>query len=56
MLPDRLHAERLIGLEGLRLYRFGRGGHNIARMLRETGALDKVLQRALIAPGQLAAN
>jgi hypothetical protein len=55
VLPDRLHAERLIGLEGLRLYRFGRGGHNIARMLRETGALDKVLQRALTARGQLAA-
>jgi hypothetical protein len=50
--PDRLHAERLVGLEGLRLYRFGRGNHNVARMMRETGALDKVLQRALVAPGQ----
>ena len=53
--PDRLHAERLIGVEGMRLYRFGRGNHNIARMMRETGALDKVLQRALGASGQLTA-
>jgi hypothetical protein len=49
--PDRLHAERLVGVEGVRLYRFGRGNHNIARMMRETGALDKVLQRALGASG-----
>jgi pimeloyl-ACP methyl ester carboxylesterase len=45
---DRAHAERLRGVEGVRLYRFGQGGHMIARMLRETGALDKILQRALL--------
>lgn len=56
--PDRLHAERLIGLQGLRLYRFGRGNHNVARMMRQTGALDKVLQRALLGQdqGQVAAS
>jgi len=48
--PDRLHAERLRGLEGLRLYRFGKGDHNIARMMRATGALDRVLQQALVVP------
>lgn len=44
---DRLHAERLAGLEGVRLYRFGHGSHGIARALRETGALQRVLRRAL---------
>lgn len=44
---DRWHAERLRGLEGVRLYRFGRGGHSTARMLRQSGALDRVLRRAL---------
>jgi hypothetical protein len=44
---DRLHAERLAGLPGVRLYRFGHGAHNIARALRETGALARVLQGAL---------
>jgi hypothetical protein len=46
--PDRLHAERLVGVEGVRLYRFGRGNHNIAGTMRRSGALDKVLQRALV--------
>jgi hypothetical protein len=53
---DRLHAERLLGLAGVRLYRFGRGNHNIARALRQSGALETVLQRALIAPQRLAAG
>ena len=44
---DRLHAERLAGLPGVRLYRFGRGSHNIARSLRDTGALERVLRGAL---------
>ena len=47
---DRLHAERLAGLQGVQLYRFGRGSHNIARALRDTGALKRVLRRALDAP------
>jgi hypothetical protein len=49
---DRLHAERLADLEGVRLYRFGHGGHNIARALRQTGALERVLRRALDVPRQ----
>ncbi len=47
---DRLHAERLADLQGVQLYRFGHGSHSIARALRETGALQRVLQRALDAP------
>ena len=47
---DRRQAERLRGLEGTRLYRFGAGGHSIARLLRENGALDKILRRALLEP------
>jgi hypothetical protein len=44
---DRLHAERLTGVEGVRLYRFGCGSHNMARSLRERGALARVLEGAL---------
>jgi hypothetical protein len=47
---DRLHAERLQGLEGLRLYRFGRGGHRLVRDLRDCGALDRILRDALRLP------
>ena len=47
---DRLHAERVAGLQGVRLYRFGHGSHSIARALRDTGALQRVLRRALNAP------
>jgi pimeloyl-ACP methyl ester carboxylesterase len=44
---DRLHAERLADLRGVRLYRFGHSNHNVARSLRETGALEHVLADAL---------
>jgi len=47
---DRLHAERISGLEGVRFYRFGRGGHNLVRDLRDCGALERVLRQALHAP------
>jgi pimeloyl-ACP methyl ester carboxylesterase len=47
---DRLHAERLRGLEGVRLYRFGAGGHRLVRMLRDSGALERILTRALHTP------
>jgi hypothetical protein len=47
---DRLHAERLIGLEGLRLYRFGRGGHHLVRKLRDAGQLERIVRSALQAP------
>lgn len=48
---DRLHAERLIGLEGLRLYRFGRGGHHLVRKLRDAGHLERIVRAALQTPG-----
>jgi len=52
---DRLHAERLRGLEGVHLYRFGRGGHGLARALRDCGALERILRNALgLSPGESA--
>jgi pimeloyl-ACP methyl ester carboxylesterase len=50
LLVDRLHAERLVGLEGLRLYRFGEGRHHLVRALRESGALERILRTALQVP------
>jgi pimeloyl-ACP methyl ester carboxylesterase len=47
---DRAHAERLRGLDGFRLYRFGRGGHTLPRALRDCGALDRILRTALGVP------
>jgi hypothetical protein len=47
---DREHVERLLGIENLRLYRFGRGRHHLVRALRDSGALERILQRALQAP------
>jgi pimeloyl-ACP methyl ester carboxylesterase len=47
---DRLHAERLAGLAGLRLYRFGRGGHHLVRKLRDAGHLERIIRGALEAP------
>ncbi len=47
---DRLHAERLAGIDGVRLYRFGRGGHTLSRHLRDVGALDRLLREALDVP------
>jgi pimeloyl-ACP methyl ester carboxylesterase len=47
---DRRHAERLVGLEGLRLYRFGSGSHHLVRALRDAGALERILQAALDVP------
>jgi hypothetical protein len=47
---DRLHAERLLGLDGLRLYRFGSGRHHLVRALREVGALERILRTALDVP------
>jgi pimeloyl-ACP methyl ester carboxylesterase len=44
---DRLHAERLLGLDGVRLYRFGRGSHHLVRTLRDAGALERILRRAI---------
>ncbi len=47
---DRLHAERLAGLDGVRLYRFARGGHMVSLALRRSGALDRLLRRAVGEP------
>lgn len=44
---DRLHAERLRGLDGVHLYRFGHGGHSLVRELRDRGVLGRVLRNAL---------
>jgi pimeloyl-ACP methyl ester carboxylesterase len=44
---DRLHCERLLGVEGLRLYRFGNGGHHLVRTLRDRGVLAQILQQAV---------
>lgn len=47
---DREHADRLSGLEGLRMYRFGRGDHQLVRDLRDSGALARILSSALELP------
>jgi acetyl esterase/lipase len=44
---DRLHAERLVGVAGLQLYRFGRGSHHLVRSLRDSGALARLLREAV---------
>jgi len=44
---DLSHVERLAGLAELTVYRFGRGGHGLVRALREAGALERLLRRAL---------
>jgi hypothetical protein len=53
---DRLHAERLRDVEGARLYRFGRGGHDLVRALRDCGALERMLRSALGAPERATAR
>lgn len=47
---DRQHGERLAGIDGVRLYRFGRGGHSLTRNLRDCGALERLLRQALEVP------
>jgi pimeloyl-ACP methyl ester carboxylesterase len=47
---DRLHGERLAGIDGVRLYRFGRGGHSLTRNLRDRGALERLLRQVLEVP------
>jgi hypothetical protein len=48
--PDRLHAERLADLPGVRLHRHDGAGHNIPKVLREAGELESVLLAALDTP------
>jgi hypothetical protein len=47
---DRGHAELLAGIDGVRMYKFGRGGHSLTRALRDCGALERLLRGALHAP------
>lgn len=44
---DSAHAERLAAIPNVRLYRFGRGGHDLVRSLRDCGALERLLRDAL---------
>ena len=44
---DRAHGERLDGLDGVRLFRFGRGEHELVRQLREVGALSRIIEHAI---------
>lgn len=47
---DRLHAERLDGLDGVHLFPVEAARHNVAREMRDSGALERALRRALEAP------
>jgi len=47
---DRRHAERLAGLEGVRLHRVEGAEHFVARAMRERGTLANVLAEALAPP------
>ncbi|HEX3432921.1 MAG TPA: hypothetical protein VHT25_02545 [Solirubrobacteraceae bacterium] len=50
---DRLHAEHLRDVEGVRLYRFGKGGHYLVNRMRASGALERVVRNAVGAPRPL---
>ncbi len=56
---DRLHAERLADVPGMRLHPRAGGKHGLAREMRLSGDLDRVLQRALLGvapPGSTASG
>lgn len=44
---DRAHAERLSGVDGVRLHPRAGGAHGIAREMRESGELEAILRQAL---------
>jgi len=46
-LPDRLHVERLVGVDGVQLRPVAGGEHEVARQMRKTGELEQVLRSAL---------
>jgi pimeloyl-ACP methyl ester carboxylesterase len=48
---DRVHAEHLEDLDGVRLYRFGHGRHRLVGALRDVGALDRIVRRAVAPEG-----
>lgn len=45
---DRFHADRLAGIEGVRLHRLKGGAHSVVLDMRERGELERVLRRALV--------
>jgi hypothetical protein len=47
--PDRLHSERMAALPGVTMHRLDGGAHGIARGMRESGQLERVLRGALVA-------
>jgi hypothetical protein len=51
LVVDRAHAERLAGLAGVSLYRFGHGKHRLVNSLRDRGVLQDLLRRELGTPG-----
>lgn len=54
--PDRVHAERLGGLEGVSLHGIEGGDHRVARKMRESGELERALRAALGLPQEAAAT
>lgn len=44
---DRVHADRLSSLPNVELHAFKRGGHRLVRHLRDTGELNKIINRSL---------
>ena len=50
--PDRLHAERVAAVPGLRLHERG-GEHDLVRRMRASGELERVLRAALAPEGSL---
>ncbi len=50
--PDRRHCERLDGLDGVVLRPREKGGHNIARDMRDAGELEPLLRTVLLGAPQ----
>jgi hypothetical protein len=44
---DKLHAERLGGLQNVRLHPYTEGGHRLIRHLRDSGLLKEILTKSL---------
>jgi pimeloyl-ACP methyl ester carboxylesterase len=47
---DRLHADRIGDVPGVRLHRMSAGAHSVAQAMREAGELERVLRAALLDP------
>ena len=44
---DRIHSERMLGIPGIELMPYENAGHNVAKDLKESGALDSIIQGIL---------